>query len=381
MIFSYRAIDTNAQLILGLREATSVAQVRAFLAKDPLVVLSIRKHRWSWTVSKKILFWEGLVQLHEAGYKIHESLEMLTTTLPVARLKMLSREMYQRVIGGLSLAEASEQYPSFFNPLERKLLSLCERTGEFLPVFRDILAQLRQQKKQQERMTAALSYPLMILIVLGFVFGFYEIHLLPEMDHFNQMAHPLVPQSLGPESGMGGSIFLGLLAGAPLLLLLRQVRQGLLDRLCQIQKIGLFFAPHDLRPWLKAMSVMLRHHVHLLVALEIANTLLPRPRLRKMFATVAHDVEGGLALSEALVHNMKMIPDLYVSQMKMAERSGSYGAAFDYLEGVVEKMTSDRQERFLKFLGPCSMLAVGGCMVLMVLRCLGPLYEMIQGVS
>jgi type II secretory pathway component PulF len=76
-----------------------------------------------------------------------------------------------------------------------------------------------------------------------------------------------------------------------------------------------------------------------------------------------------------------MIPDLYVSQMKMAERSGSYGAAFDYLEGVVEKMTSDRQERFLKFLGPCSMLAVGGCMVLMVLRCLGPLYEMIQGVS
>ena len=382
MIFSYRAIDTNAHLVSGLREAPSAVHMRALLAKDPVVVLSIRKHLGSWGLSKKILFWEGLVQLHEAGYKIHESLEMLTTSLPGAQLRMLSSGLHQQIMGGLSFADSSEQYPSFFRPLEGKLLSLCERTGAFLPVFRDILTQLKQQKKQQERMTAALSYPLMILIVLGCVFGFYELHLLPEMEQFKQLAPPLDLQNGAIEKTMDwGVFFWSGLVGTVLLLFVKSVRQKVLDRLCRIQKIGLFFAPHDLGPWLKAMSVMLHHEVHLLSALKTAHPLLCRPRLRQIFADVAGDVEGGLALSDALVHNMKVIPDSYVSQMKIAEKSGSYRAAFMALEGAVEKVVSDRQERFLKFLGPCSMLVVGGCMVLMVLRCLSPLYEMIQGVS
>ena len=381
MIFFYRAVDGKGQLFKGLREAETALHMRVLLSQEALVLLSMRKQWRPWSVAKRILFWEGAIQLCEAGYKVHEALEMMITTLSTAPLRMLSQELYQQVLGGQSLGEACEQYPSFFSPLERKLLSVCEHAGDFLPVFKEILDQLKLQKNHQARVREALSYPLMILLVLSFVFGFYEVYLLPEMEHFQHMINPSLLEKRETQGETGGGLFFqGILGGVLLLLFLRPLRQWGVNRLYTLRRVGLFFAPHELRPWLKAMSVLLRYQVHLLAALPIANRMLPRALLRAQFANVVEAVEGGLPLSEAIARQVRGVPDLYLSQLKIAERSGSYTTAFVALESAAEKIVSEREERFLKFLGPCSMMVVGGGMVLMVFRCLSPLYEMIQGV-
>ncbi len=383
MIFLYRLIHSQVGVIEGLQEAPSKEVLLREFKGSHAAILSIKRKWRSWTAAEKIRFWEGLLQLVESGYRIHESLDLLAVGLSSKNLRLFVQGLYQRIEGGSSFSSVCFQYPKFFSPLEVQLISVCEKTGDYTSVIRSIVEQLRAIKKQKERIFSALSYPLLILFVMAIVFAFYELYLFPEMGNLIQDTSKA--EALRQRESMltlfsGGKILVvsGLIGVG---LCFSIVRETILDRMCKIKVIASFFAPHELKHWFQAMRLMMAHNVHMLSAMQIASSLLTRARLKRIFKEVEIQVAEGKPLSLAFESSLNYVPKVWISQLIIAEKTGSYHAAFAFLAQLTDKLVKQRQDLCLGLLGPTSIGVVGILMVCMLLRCLGPLYETIQGVQ
>lgn len=293
----------------------------------------------AWNDRKKERFYSELHILLTAGIDIRTTLELLESEAEKKEEKALYGQVLNAVINGSTLPEAIEQTGKF-SSYEYYSLRIGEESGRMTAVLKDLGEYYTKKIKQKRKVTGALSYPAVVMIVafgaVGFMLRFVVPMFADMLKRFNTELPAITQWIIGASNTLGtyGPWILLLLTGLGAFAYsqrkqtwYRRFAAGLLLRIPYIGKIA---QKVYLERFCHSMHLLLASRTTLVSALELVQKMVGFYPLETSLNTVRRDIMHGNSLHESLakfpVYTRRM-----VSLVRVAEEVNQLDLIFDKL--------------------------------------------------
>src|SRR3990167_2879215 len=206
--FHYIAIDLAGQEKKGVIEAESEKHARQLLRNQSLIPIKIRfvqEKKIGSTSLQRIhlkflknglnakelsLFTRQFATLLSAGLPIEESLSAVAEQTEKSRIKGIILSVRSKVLEGHAFASALREHPECFSALYCATVAAGEKSGHLDRVLLRLADYTEQQWQMRRKLTTALIYPSMIILVAIGIVGFLLEYVVPKMisvyGHLNQ---------------------------------------------------------------------------------------------------------------------------------------------------------------------------------------------------
>ncbi|MBI3927605.1 MAG: type II secretion system F family protein [Armatimonadetes bacterium] len=164
----------------GFRASVAAAQASAPPAKT--VVASAPEPDCRWTAQQLTLFTLKLGTLLGSGVSIVRALECLAEGEDPAVYEVVTG-LLARILKGERLSGAMASYPGVFAAPYQSLIRLGEDTGALVKIVARMAESLRRLESHRARLTAALTYPLFVLVAVGLMSLLLALYMVPQLNH------------------------------------------------------------------------------------------------------------------------------------------------------------------------------------------------------
>jgi general secretion pathway protein F len=275
-------------------------------------------------------FSQELLALLDAGLNLTEALQ----TLEVKERNASTRGVLQSVLGSLregrNFSDALAALPHCFPDVYVATARASERTGDLPPALARFIAYQLQFDGIRKKLITAAIYPVMLLVVGGFVTLFLLGYVVPRFSAVYESAGREMPWLSAALLNFGKVIYghwqaallATVLAGGVVVWAVMQPRgrQWLLDRVLGLPWLDAKAQEFRLARFYRAVSLLLASGIALPRAMGMVNGLLGSAQQRDL-ALARQAVEEGRSLSDALLAHGLASP-VAESLIRVGERSG-----------------------------------------------------------
>jgi type IV pilus assembly protein PilC len=117
------------------------------------------------TMDDKMSFFQQLSTLVCSGTPLLQALRQAAEQSPSTRFQQVLEEIVGRVASGSSFNAAAAAYPNIFEPYWIEVIRTGEMTGQMGSVLLELNKQIREARETRRKVTAALMYPAILVIV------------------------------------------------------------------------------------------------------------------------------------------------------------------------------------------------------------------------
>src|SRR3990167_9285757 len=193
MIFTYRAKDERGSPKKGVVEASTLSAASDVLHANGLTVLELTAQAQGIQVgqylsflnrvSKKdlVIFSRQLATLINAKVPIVQALEVMVDQVSNRRLKEITEEIINSVVGGKSLSEAMSGFPEAFPEIYLHLIAAGELSGTVDKALNYIADQHEKDYDLTAKIRGAMAYPAFIVGAIVIVGALMFVFVLPQM--------------------------------------------------------------------------------------------------------------------------------------------------------------------------------------------------------
>jgi len=397
--FRYKAFNTTGASVSGSIEADSERQAVQQLKGKGLLPREVKEEGGAETGSKSFSFRRGVstdemslftrrlstlvassVPLFEAMVSLCEQEESGPLRLALVRVK-------ERIAEGASLSRALAAEPGIFGESYVSMVAAGEAGGALDAVLERLADFLEEQEQVRSKVTSAMAYPILMVLVGGGVMIFLLTVVIPKIVVIfedSKAALPLITIMLIKLSHFLRGwwwIPAGLMiASVPLyrkamkrddlrlkrdtLLLKLPVAGGMLQRLI-------------LSRFARVLGLLLSSGVPIMRALEITSEVLVNRTYRAFLRTVMEEVAQGGNLSASLKKS-PLFPPMLVHLTSVGEKGGTLEAMLVKAGVAYEREFNARLIRLMALMEPMLVLAMGLAVGIVVLAVLLPIFEMNQ---
>lgn len=354
--YRYKAIDSAGRRLRGSLEAPDRSDLERRLERMGVELIRCRAvGRW-WRRRARsrpqlIAFTAHLEQLLRAGVPLVDALEDLARTLEDPAWRDVVAELVAAIEGGETLSQALAAYPERFGAVFVAMVRVGEDSGRLPAILRELDGALRWQDEIAATTRQVMTYPLIVLAVIGATAAFLMTFLVPKLTRFVEAMDAALPwytQALIAVSH--GLVQWGWLVAAA------AVGLGLAlswlvghSRWCRYRwdafKLRLWvFGELALRLRLArlahGLALMYAAGVSVLEALRLGESLVANAALEDAVARARARVEAGDSLSDAFAATA-VFPPFVVRMMRVGETTGSldealYNVSYFYARSVRE---------------------------------------------
>lgn len=404
-IFEYEALDSSGKLVKGMVDAESLRAARAKLRGRGIYPTQVKEESEAESLALQrspfLLFFRKvtardlvsafrqLATLVEAGIPLTSSLTALVEQLHNSLLKKIFIQVRERVREGNSLADALALHPQIFPRLFIGLVRAGEASGTLSLSLARWADFSEQQLDMQERIRAAMTYPIFMFIIGLGVLLFLLTFVIPTVTKiFADLGQSLPWPTLilitisNFFSRYWWTVLLGIVFLFFLVKRYMQREAGILFRdrwKLKLPLIGDLHRQLVISRWARTMSTLLRGGLPLLSALQISQEVVGNILFRQALAQTEERVREGEELSFALQKN-GLFPPLVLEMVAIGEKSG-------YLEKILEKVAAHLERemeieirRRMSLLEPIMILVMGVGVGFIALSVLLPILEMSQAI-
>lgn len=190
--FNYKAMDSSGKQKKGSVEAQSIELAKDKLRREGLSILDISEYKdiqikfGKKKVKKRDLavFCKQFASILRAGVPIIQALDMLADQMENKVLKDSLKEAQAHVQKGGTLADAFKLNPDVFPPILYNMVSAGEMSGKLEICFERLSTQFEKDGYIQAKVKSAMTYPVVVLVVIGVVVAIMMIKVIPT---FSQM--------------------------------------------------------------------------------------------------------------------------------------------------------------------------------------------------
>jgi type IV pilus assembly protein PilC len=133
-----------------------------------------------------MIFTRQLSTLIQAGLPLLRALTVLERQEKHGALKRAQNGLIESIENGSTLADALALYPRIFNPLYLNMVRAGEAGGMLDVVLDRLAAYMEKGEKIKNKVLAAMTYPLVILIVSTTIVIFLMTHIIPKFESLFQ---------------------------------------------------------------------------------------------------------------------------------------------------------------------------------------------------
>lgn len=338
-------------------------------------------------------FARQLAVLLDAGIPMVRALKILGTRGASGSMRPIVERVTADVEAGGQFSTALLTHGPGLPGLVVPLCRAGEKAGELSANLRYLADNLDHDQRVKDKVTEALLFPLITLLLTVTVLLFLLIVVAPKFKEIilsspNPIDLPLYSQMVfnasdALQSPVVKIVLLGVMVGG-IFLVWRgaTMRSYIIDFLkLRLPFVGKMVTIGAMARFSKTLAALLRTGVPVLESLRLARGTVDNSAIEEAITDMEKSVENGGRMSAPLEQHW-FIPELARDMMVIGEESGSMAEMLDNLSEVFRADLDRLQGRLLSLLQPIATILVGGVVLLVVLAMFLPyLAIMVQGVG
>jgi type II secretory pathway component PulF len=387
--FAYKGFDRSGAKVSGDIRAEDLNSARVLLQTQGILIQQLKPQQLTESSfgfqSAKLkladleLLTSELSVLLDAGLKIDKGIDILSESNKKPALAKLLDSISSDLKNGKQFSEAVARFSDVFGPLYINLIRIGESTGQLAEIFRRLASDLSFRRDLSQKITQALTYPMVIFLVcissVLFIFNF----VVPNLSKMfvGQEDLPVYTRLLMSSSEWliqyQGLLGLALLAGGFMVVKFWK-NPGFQEQLQLISlKLPVLRSSSVLIERIRfnsGLAIMLQSGVSIDTALELSMGNVRNRHIRHELAIAISKIKRGEQLSASLKQTC-LYPDIFASLLTIGEESGELARIFEEITQRSQREFSNWVVRLTSLLEPLMILVmgaiVGGVVVVMML--------------
>lgn len=377
--FSYKAYDSDGHVIESELEASNLEGARAILTQQKLLVSMLKEKRSGTAINlpwqKKSVSLDDLefitselAILLNSGVKIDKGLSIIARSKGKGATGQLIAEILSNLKSGKGIAESFQTKKDVFDSLYINLIAIGEKSGKLPQVFEGLASDLKFKKALKAKVTQAMTYPAVILVVCIACLLFVFNYIVPQMGSIFTEGDEL-------------PIYTAILIGASNWMIKYQVfvfificlLAAIFVKQRKSARFKTFWSTYALSFWVvsdlikqverirfnSSMHLMLDAGVKVDTAIGAATKNIGNSVIRKSLEIANEKIKKGYGVAESLAKT-PIFPLFYVSLLEVGEESGQLPTVFQEIASRSKSEFESWTDRVTSMLEPLLILVMGG---------------------
>lgn len=400
-VFDYKGLTTRGDAKTGIIDADSPREARIKLRQLNVMVIEMTER--AQTVrrdkeKKKILdfsrrargksevpmYTRQLATLLKAGIPLAQAVSALIEQCAIADLEAAFRDVREKLTQGLGFAEALAYHPEYFSDLFVNMVKAGEASGSLDKVLDRLADYLQRQAQIRNRVTAALAYPLVMIMVGIVIVIILMTFVVPKVLAVVERTKQAVPLPTRILQGM--SEFLGTnwwFFALTLLGLMMAHRWGMrraeyhyrVDAFkLKLPVLGDLFRKSAVSRFAVAMSTLLKSGVPVLESLRITKDIVNNQVLARVLENVQKRIVEGTDIATPLKRS-GVFPPVVGYMIAVGEQSGQLDEMLDQVASAYDEEVEVQTQKVTSLLEPLIIVAMAAVVGFIVISVMLPILK------
>lgn len=399
-LFQYKGRNQQGEMITGQMEASSSSDTASHLINigitpvditladveqaDVLENLKVYLQKPP-TINDLIMFSRQMATLLKAGISILSALRGLKSHMTHDGLSESLNQIASDLESGRSLAGSMQKHSNIFPTLFISMVNVGENTGQLDRAFEQIYTYLEIDKATQDRIKAALRYPIFVIIAMVIAIVVINLFVIP--------AFATVFAGFGSELPWATKLLMATSSFTvnywhiiSLLLVVSffatrayfNTEQGLyqLDRYkLKLPLIGDIIERGTLARFSRAFSMSFRAGVPITQALVIVSKAVDNTFLEQRILSMRDGLEHGESLTQTAVASNMFTP-LVLQMISVGEDTGAVDDMLDEVANFYEREVDYDTKKLSSAIEPILITVIGGMVLLLALGVFLPMWDL-----
>ncbi|MBP7017948.1 type II secretion system F family protein [Candidatus Saccharibacteria bacterium] len=334
----------------------------------------------------RVLFTRQLATLINAGLPLAQSLRTVEDQTDSKPLKAVVSQIISDVEGGSSLANAFSRNPKVFNPVYVNLIAAGESSGTLDETLDRLATQQEKDASITAKIRGALTYPLIVLIVIFGVIIFMITTVLPQIGALYKDLNKELPTITAVLLWIANifihywpililafvAVIYGMIAYSA-----TETGKRIFDRMkMKMPLFGQLFMLMYMARFARTASTLLSSGVQMLESLDISGKAVNNIHVQESLERAANQVKGGGALSKALEDDpnfLRLVPQM----INIGEQSGAIDELLAKIAVFYEEELDNKIKAISTIIEPALMVVLAIVVGFIVGAILLPVYGLV----
>lgn len=342
MIYKYKAIKTDGEIVEGFFESQTETDVLTMLKNEDYIPISIAKdiektskvELFKSKVKKKDLaiFCRQFFTMVDAGISIIRCLDILSIQAENKTLKNSLESIYTDLQKGTTLSGSMKKHKKTFPPILINMIEAGEVSGNLDNILERMAVHFEKEYKLENKIKSALIYPVVLIFVSVAVVMFMLIGVLPTFIEMFENSGAELPGItlflLNSSKALQKYWYIvlgGIFALTALSLYYKTTKEG--ERALALLKIKLPIIKNTNQKiitsrFTRTLSTLMSSGIPLIEALEIVGNIVNNAVIKSRLQEGMEGIKRGVSLSQT-IRDMEVFPPMVYSMVNIGEESGS----------------------------------------------------------
>lgn len=403
--FRYRGRSGRGDLITGRLEAETVDAVASRLLNLGITPLQIdadsdrgasveewlrRLGAGRPTTVDLVLFSRQMYAITKSGLPLLRGLRGLAESTHNVVMRDVLHDVLQSLESGRDLASSLARHPTIFTSLFISMVRVGESTGTLDNAFLRLCDYLGQDQDVQDRVKAALRYPIIVVIMIALAVAVITVFVIPNFTPLFKILGNDIPW---PTRVIMGASDLVVHHGVVLIIGGVLIATGINRYLAtpggryqwdryklKIPVIGDLIRQSILSRVTRSLAISLEAGLPMIQALTLLSRSSGNEFLAERLLRLRDAVERGDSLSRAATTSA-IFPSLVLQMMMVGEESGELTRLLDEIAGFYQREVDYRLKNLTALIEPILIVGVGGMVLILALGVFLPMWNMIAKVG
>ena len=390
-LYNYNAINIEGKKVKGKINAANpldleskIKELKFELIDYKMIKAKKGGIRKSIKPKEMIMFCVHMEELDRAGVPIIDSIIDLRDTVDKPKMRDLLTDMVEFIKGGDQLSAALSKRRDAFDDLFCGLVAVGEETGNIGDAFGHLSKHVKWQADFRRKIKKAISYPIVLIVVMLLVVTFMMLAVVPKLLTFLQsqgFALPFYTRALIATSAFfvnyWWAVFSVVIFGPIIFMIIYKRSETFkrsMDRIfLKLPFMGQLILKINLARFCKFFSLTFTSGIGVLESLEISRKVVTNLVIRDAVDEITLDISNGSSISEAIAAR-KSFPSLVVRMFRVGEESANMDRALSNVNFFFEREIDDTIESLVAMIQPLLLAVMGGILTWIIAAVFGPIY-------
>jgi general secretion pathway protein F len=400
-VYDYKGLTPAGAAKTGIIDADSPREARMKLRSQNVLVTNIieragaRKRdrkkdkildfsRAQKGKSEVPMYTRQLATLLQAGIPLAQAMSALIEQCSIPDLEAGFRDVREKLTQGHSFAEALSYHPSYFPDLYVNMVKAGEASGNLDRVLHRLADYLQRQAQIRNRITAALAYPIVMIVVGVVIVIILMAAVVPKVLQVVERTGQSIP--LPTQILKAGADFLGAYWFIPALGILALMighRFGMRNEeyryrkdkfLLKLPVLGDLFRKTAVSRFAVSMSTLLKSGVPVLEALRIVKDIVNNQVLARVLDTVQRRIVEGTDISTPIKRS-GVFPPVVGYMIAVGEQSGQLEEMLDQVALSYDEEVEVQTQKVTSLMEPLIIVAMAVVVGFIVISVMLPILK------
>lgn len=395
--FTYSARNNQGKEVKGKIEARDGQAVVEILQDKGLVVVNVKEQATfdieslgqinigGVPMKDKVVFMRQLATMVGAGLPLTRGLQVMEQQISNPMFKRVITQVKSSVEAGKSLAESFRNSDEVFDDVTINLIEAGESSGNLDDILNKLAIELEESKKLQGKLKGALTYPLILLVIIVGVMVLMMLVLVPAMsDIYGEFGGelPTITRVMVAMSDFFINywwaiviVLLGLLIGYKVWVDTPKGKRTKDKIIVKIPIMGVIISKMQLAQFTRLLGLLLGSGLSIIRALELTAMSLSNDMFKEVIFEAKEEVERGGSLALPIARS-DYYPLIVSSMIAVGEETGELDTVLAKVSQYYKEEVDQATENMSSLLEPIFLVIMGVAVAFIALGVYTPMFQL-----